>query len=132
MGSRPRRFIFTGHSSGAIQMWDLTTALDLSAKGEPSTQRSGGPTPEELLRLLDQCDLSTSHACTPCPSPCPSATNLAMASSFSSSGVSSTISPNRLKASNLAFLNTIQQQPTSDNPTSTSLSDDANEANAKK
>lgn len=29
MGSRPRRFIFTGHSNGAIQMWDLTTALDL-------------------------------------------------------------------------------------------------------
>jgi len=35
MGSRPRRFIFTGHSNGAIQMWDLTTALDLAAKGEP-------------------------------------------------------------------------------------------------
>ena len=30
MGSRPRRFIFTGHSNGAIQMWDLTTALDKS------------------------------------------------------------------------------------------------------
>jgi hypothetical protein len=30
MGSRPRRFIFTGHSNGAIQMWDLTTALDAS------------------------------------------------------------------------------------------------------
>lgn len=35
MGSRPRRFIFTGHSNGAIQMWDLTTALDLVTKGEP-------------------------------------------------------------------------------------------------
>lgn len=30
MGSRPRRFIFTGHSNGAIQMWDLTTALDIN------------------------------------------------------------------------------------------------------
>lgn len=30
MGSRPRRFIFTGHSNGTIQMWDLTTALDPS------------------------------------------------------------------------------------------------------
>lgn len=38
MGSRPRRFIFTGHSNGAIQMWDLTTALDLAAKGEPGTK----------------------------------------------------------------------------------------------
>lgn len=35
MGSRPRRFIFTGHSNGAIQMWDLTTALDLAAKDAP-------------------------------------------------------------------------------------------------
>lgn len=34
MGSRPRRYIFTGHSNGAIQMWDLTTALELSNKGE--------------------------------------------------------------------------------------------------
>ena len=32
MGSRPRRFIFTGHSNGSIQMWDLTTALDLMYK----------------------------------------------------------------------------------------------------
>lgn len=36
MGSRPRRFILSGHSNGAIQMWDLTTALELAAKGEPS------------------------------------------------------------------------------------------------
>lgn len=34
MGSRPRRFILTGHSNGTLQMWDLTTALDLSKKGE--------------------------------------------------------------------------------------------------
>lgn len=33
MGSRPRRFILSGHANGAIQMWDLTTALDLAAKG---------------------------------------------------------------------------------------------------
>lgn len=36
MGSRPRRFILSGHSNGAIQMWDLTTALELAAKGESS------------------------------------------------------------------------------------------------
>lgn len=36
MGSRPRRFILSGHSNGVIQMWDLTTALELAAKGEPS------------------------------------------------------------------------------------------------
>lgn len=32
MGSRPRRFILTGHCNGTIQMWDLTTALDLANK----------------------------------------------------------------------------------------------------
>ncbi|XP_067012116.2 BTB/POZ domain-containing protein KCTD3 [Anabrus simplex] len=90
MGSRPRRFIFTGHSNGAIQMWDLTTALDLATKGEPAIQMSGGPTPEELLKLLDQCDLSNSHCSTPCISPCPS-----MAASAAA----------RIKASNVAFLN---------------------------
>lgn len=90
MGSRPRRFIFTGHSNGAIQMWDLTTALDLAIKGEPATQMSGGPTAEELLKLLDQCDLSNSHCSTPCISPCPSMAATAAA---------------RIKASNVAFLN---------------------------
>ncbi|KAK6019346.1 hypothetical protein OSTOST_15023, partial [Ostertagia ostertagi] len=28
MGSRPRRFLFCGTTSGSVQMWDLTTALD--------------------------------------------------------------------------------------------------------
>ncbi|KAL0271207.1 UNVERIFIED_CONTAM: hypothetical protein PYX00_008377 [Menopon gallinae] len=66
MGSRPRRFIFTGHSNGALQMWDLTLALELAAKNEPVTQVSGGPTATELLYLLDQCDLSNSLCSTPC------------------------------------------------------------------
>ncbi|XP_063221701.1 BTB/POZ domain-containing protein KCTD3 isoform X2 [Bacillus rossius redtenbacheri] len=92
MGSRPRRFIFTGHSNGAIQLWDLTTALDLVAKGEP-VHASGGPTPGELLRLLDQCDLSNSYSSTPCISPCPSTAAAAVA---------------RIKASNVAFLNQSQ------------------------
>ena len=29
------RFIFTGHANGGIQMWDLTTALELFHKDEP-------------------------------------------------------------------------------------------------
>nr|XP_012139190.1 PREDICTED: SH3KBP1-binding protein 1 isoform X1 [Megachile rotundata]XP_012139192.1 PREDICTED: SH3KBP1-binding protein 1 isoform X1 [Megachile rotundata] len=70
MGSRPRRFIFTGHSNGTIQMWDLTTALEPSFSSTRNI--SGGPTPEELWKLLDQCDLSNSHSSTPCISPCPS------------------------------------------------------------
>uniref|UniRef100_A0A8C1VR38 BTB/POZ domain-containing protein KCTD3 n=1 Tax=Cyprinus carpio TaxID=7962 RepID=A0A8C1VR38_CYPCA len=62
MGSRPRRYLFTGHANGSIQMWDLTTAMDTV----------GGPTEEELLKLLDQCDLSTSRCATPNISPAPS------------------------------------------------------------
>lgn len=90
MGSRPRRFIFTGHSNGTIQMWDLTTALEPSFS---STQNvSGGPTPEELWKLLDQCDLSNSHSSTPCISPCPS---------LISTGPS-------IKTSNVLFLNQSQ------------------------
>lgn len=34
MGSRPRRFLLTGHCNGSIQWWDLTTALELFNKGE--------------------------------------------------------------------------------------------------
>ncbi|CAB0010282.1 unnamed protein product [Nesidiocoris tenuis] len=89
MGSRPRRFLFTGHSNGTLQMWDLTTALDLSKKGEPVEQTSGGPTARELLRILDQCDLCHSHCSTPCISPSPSLAGPAL----------------RIKPSNVAFLN---------------------------
>ncbi|XP_043483297.1 BTB/POZ domain-containing protein KCTD3 isoform X1 [Leptopilina heterotoma] len=92
MGSRPRRFIFTGHSNGAIQMWDLTTALDPSFNAVPDKEFSGGPTPEELWKLLDQCDLSNSYCSTPCISPCPS---------MAATGP-------RIKASNVLFLNQSQ------------------------
>ncbi|MEE6473907.1 hypothetical protein FKM82_010213 [Ascaphus truei] len=67
MGSRPRRYLFTGHSNGSIQMWDLTTAMDMVTKTEDKDV--GGPTEEELLKLLDQCDLSTSRCATPNISP---------------------------------------------------------------
>ncbi|KYO43602.1 BTB/POZ domain-containing protein KCTD3 [Alligator mississippiensis] len=67
MGSRPRRYLFTGHANGSIQMWDLTTAMDMVNKSEDKD--IGGPTEEELLKLLDQCDLSTSRCATPNISP---------------------------------------------------------------
>ncbi|XP_075719449.1 BTB/POZ domain-containing protein KCTD3 [Rhinoderma darwinii] len=67
MGSRPRRYLFTGHSNGSIQMWDLTTAMDMVTKTEDKDV--GGPTEEELLKLLDQCDLSASRCATPNISP---------------------------------------------------------------
>ncbi|KAK3871916.1 hypothetical protein Pcinc_022980 [Petrolisthes cinctipes] len=71
MGSRPRRYIFTGHSNGAIQMWDLTTALDLAARADAGCEVQGGPEPCELVRLLEVCDLSNSYCSTPCLSPSP-------------------------------------------------------------
>ncbi|KAM9409470.1 BTB/POZ domain-containing protein KCTD3 [Pholidichthys leucotaenia] len=73
MGSRPRRYLFTGHGNGSIQMWDLTTAMDTASKAEERKKEDvGGPTEEELLQLLDQCDLSTSRCATPNISPAPS------------------------------------------------------------
>ncbi|XP_066553367.1 BTB/POZ domain-containing protein KCTD3 isoform X2 [Amia ocellicauda] len=75
MGSRPRRYLFTGHGNGSIQMWDLTTAMDTVGKPEDKAKKDvdvGGPTEEELLKLLDQCDLSTSRCATPNISPAPS------------------------------------------------------------
>ena len=85
MGSR---FILTGHCSGAIQMWDLSTALDLFSK-PVSTKTTGGPSTSELIRLLDQCDITNSHSTTPSISPSPSIFTTAA----------------KMKACNIALLN---------------------------
>lgn len=91
MGSRPRRFLLTGHCNGTIQWWDLTSALEFFHKGIELIQKSdGGPSADELLIELDQCDLSSSHANTPSMSPSP---------------LSSIVSHARLKSSNVNFLN---------------------------
>uniref|UniRef100_A0A8D8B2L7 BTB/POZ domain-containing protein KCTD3 n=1 Tax=Culex pipiens TaxID=7175 RepID=A0A8D8B2L7_CULPI len=95
MGSRPRRFILSGHCNGAIQMWDLTTALEIFKKKDQTKKLIGGPTADELIRLLDQCDLSNSHCSTPCMSPCPSAISVG----------GGTVTGARLKPFNVAFLN---------------------------
>ena len=59
-------FLYVGHSNGAIQMWDLTTALDFFNKNEKSEipnqglqqmggnkvtlcSEQGGPTTQELV-----------------------------------------------------------------------------------
>lgn len=67
--------------------------------------QNGGPTAEELLRLLDQCDLSNSHCSTPSISPYPG--------TLISKGNTA-----RLKASNVAFLNQSQQTDASTSTTS--------------
>ena len=92
MGSRPRRILFTGHSNGVVQIWDLSTALDMSSKAAESVQFLSGPTPTELLRLLEQCEVVASGASTPSLSPVAPATCQAM----------------RVKASNMALLQQLQ------------------------
>ncbi|XP_034834060.1 BTB/POZ domain-containing protein KCTD3 [Maniola hyperantus] len=77
---RPRRLLLCGHRSGATQMWDLTGPIDKAAKtlqavasattssgngggeGEESPVPDGGPTPDELVRLLSACDLDATPA----------------------------------------------------------------------
>ncbi|KAF9415458.1 hypothetical protein HW555_006880 [Spodoptera exigua] len=65
---RPRRLLLCGHRSGATQMWDLTAPIDKAVKLQPvpgsgatdaeeSQAPDGGPTPDELVRLLSACDL---------------------------------------------------------------------------
>lgn len=66
------RYLFTGHSNGSLQVWDLTTALDLYNKQEKVGESPGGPSPRELLSMLDFCDLSNSRQTTPAVSPSPS------------------------------------------------------------
>uniref|UniRef100_A0A8D3E0Z2 BTB/POZ domain-containing protein KCTD3 n=1 Tax=Scophthalmus maximus TaxID=52904 RepID=A0A8D3E0Z2_SCOMX len=55
MGSRPRRYLFTGQGNGSIQMWDLTTAMDNANKGEERKKE---------VRLLMQLCVPTERA--PC------------------------------------------------------------------
>ncbi|XP_074872718.1 SH3KBP1-binding protein 1 isoform X2 [Carettochelys insculpta] len=54
IGSRPRRYLFTGHANGSLQMWDLTTAMEMLGK----PPEAGGLTEAELLQQLEQCDLA--------------------------------------------------------------------------
>ena len=100
MGSRPRRVLFTGHSNGVVQIWDLSTALDLASKSE--TPFLGGPTPAELIRSLEQCEVVASCGSTPVPTPNPAA-------NFHG--------PTKIKPSNLPILRQLQSQscPNNDN-----------------
>ncbi|CAH2045175.1 unnamed protein product, partial [Iphiclides podalirius] len=69
---RPRRLLLCGHRSGAAQLWDLTAPTDRAARplppapnggeGEDSPAADGGPTPDELVRLLSACDLDAAPA----------------------------------------------------------------------
>uniref|UniRef100_A0ACB8FFC5 SH3KBP1-binding protein 1 n=1 Tax=Sphaerodactylus townsendi TaxID=933632 RepID=A0ACB8FFC5_9SAUR len=57
IGSRPRRYLFTGHCNGSVQMWDLTTAIE----GLERVPAAGGVSEETLLQELGHCDLALIH-----------------------------------------------------------------------
>ncbi|XP_048474238.1 SH3KBP1-binding protein 1 isoform X4 [Rhincodon typus] len=80
ISSRARRYLFTGHTDGSIQMWDLTTAMETS--GKTPQRDSGGPTEQELLRHLEQCDIALSR--TPDMSPAESLAHPSMLRASSS------------------------------------------------
>uniref|UniRef100_A0A3P8WDH9 SH3KBP1 binding protein 1 n=1 Tax=Cynoglossus semilaevis TaxID=244447 RepID=A0A3P8WDH9_CYNSE len=61
IGSRPRRYLFSGHSNGSIQMWDLTTAMEIAGKVDIK-----GQIPFLFLNLI--CPSSTGLVLA-CPSP---------------------------------------------------------------
>ncbi|XP_065056746.1 BTB/POZ domain-containing protein KCTD3-like isoform X2 [Rhopilema esculentum] len=64
MGSRPRRFLFTGHQNGSVQIFDLTTAME-GITQHPDRFTKSGPNEHEMLKLLEQCDLRASRSATP-------------------------------------------------------------------
>ena len=49
IGARSRKFLFTGHANGGIQLWDLSTAMDQSNKGDDGKFCS-----KLLLRYISQ------------------------------------------------------------------------------
>ncbi|XP_069631505.1 LOW QUALITY PROTEIN: SH3KBP1-binding protein 1 [Haliaeetus albicilla] len=54
ISSHPRCYLFTGHANGSVQMWDLTTAMEMLGKPPEASSL----TEEELLQQLAQCDFS--------------------------------------------------------------------------
>ncbi|CAF4648975.1 unnamed protein product, partial [Rotaria sp. Silwood2] len=91
LSTRPRRFIFTGHDNGSIQLFDLTTAIELSSNSDlnalslsssSSQQNNGGPSPADLLKMLDHCDFAATNGqnqnflSSRCSTPCCMSNNL--------------------------------------------------------
>uniref|UniRef100_A0A3Q0QP22 BTB/POZ domain-containing protein KCTD3 n=1 Tax=Amphilophus citrinellus TaxID=61819 RepID=A0A3Q0QP22_AMPCI len=63
IGSRPRRYLFSGHSNGSIQMWDLTTAMDIAGSSASlcgSLPRQAPP-PVPFTKLVRDTGLSAAQ-----------------------------------------------------------------------
>lgn len=71
----------------------------LGVDGRQLLDGGGGPSADELLRLLDQCDLSNSLCSTPCQSPFVVA-----------AGDGLPAPPPRIKNQNVAFLNQMRDR----------------------
>ncbi|KAK2498563.1 hypothetical protein MC885_015201 [Smutsia gigantea] len=97
LGSRPRRYLLTGQANGSLAMWDLTTAMDGLGQSP-----AGGLSEEELMRQLEQCELTplaSSRGSLPSPSPHTSLISLHSASSNTSlSGHRGSLSPPQAEA----------------------------------
>ena len=63
-------------------MWDLSSALQQANK-QPG-ESTGGPTQDELLQVLEHCDLSNSRCTTPSVSPASSLYNASSGNRFKS------------------------------------------------
>uniref|UniRef100_A0A3Q1GFU0 Potassium channel tetramerisation-type BTB domain-containing protein n=1 Tax=Acanthochromis polyacanthus TaxID=80966 RepID=A0A3Q1GFU0_9TELE len=48
IGSRPRRYLFSGHGNGSIQMWDLTTAMEIAGKTPASPRHGAAASPGDV------------------------------------------------------------------------------------
>uniref|UniRef100_A0A8D3D031 BTB/POZ domain-containing protein KCTD3 n=1 Tax=Scophthalmus maximus TaxID=52904 RepID=A0A8D3D031_SCOMX len=48
IGSRPRRYLFSGHGNGSIQMWDLTTAMEIAGGALGSAASLCGSLPRQV------------------------------------------------------------------------------------
>jgi hypothetical protein len=112
MNSRPRRYLFTGHSNGTIQIWDLTTALEL----KPCDQTYlGGPSATEFVRLLDQCDLASNSGYSTPTTNCmsqisPAANNITSHNFLQNSSISKLTSKNLLLNTHIVHLSTNSNQ----------------------
>lgn len=70
-------------------MWDLSTGLEmhLANRERPGSTILQGPTPNELLQLIDECEITcNSLSTTPGGTPAGSMAHLPGSSSLSSSG----------------------------------------------
>jgi hypothetical protein len=84
-------------TSGSIQLFDLTTAIELSVNADPLGQSvSGGPSAADLLKMLDRCEFAATSGLhqqflsSRCPTPCCTVNNTTMSTvNYTSAAIAS-------------------------------------------